>query len=133
MDNNLLFTLFTVCAFDAFSQISGQLFGKRKICPHLSPNKTYEGLIGGLIMSTCAFFIVGCTVHLSIFYTFVMGLGICLSSFVGDLAASWIKRRYKVKNFSSIIPGHGGFLDRFDSFIVAGMFVFLFNSFFKTI
>ena len=125
----LLFTLFTVCSFDAFCQITGRLFGKRKICPQLSPNKTVEGLVGGIIISIGIFFIVGKIMNMSISHTIVMGLGICLLAFFGDLSASWIKRRYGVKDFSSALPGHGGFLDRFDSFIVSGAFVKIFSLF----
>jgi phosphatidate cytidylyltransferase len=123
----LLYTLFTVCTFDAFCQIAGQLFGKNKICPRISPNKTYEGLFGGLFMAVCTFFIIGKILEFSVFVTITLGFNICLFSFAGDLFASWIKRKYKVKDFSSALPGHGGFLDRFDSFITAGAFVILFH------
>jgi phosphatidate cytidylyltransferase len=123
----LLYTLFTVCTFDAFCQIAGQLFGKNKICPHISPNKTYEGLFGGLLMSVCTFFIIGKILELTVFHTIIVGFGICIFAFTGDLTASWIKRKYGVKDFSSALPGHGGFLDRFDSFITAGAFVYLFH------
>jgi len=128
----LLYTLFTVCTFDAFCQIAGQLFGKNKICPQISPNKTYEGLLGGLFMAVCTFFIIGNILDFSMFVTITLGFNICLFSFIGDLSASWIKRRYEVKDFSSLLPGHGGFLDRFDSFMAAGAFVFLFHLFFTT-
>jgi phosphatidate cytidylyltransferase len=127
----LAFTLFTVCSFDAFCQIVGQLFGKRKICLRISPNKTFEGLTGGLVMSVGASFIIGKIIHLPESYIIVMGLGICLFSLGGDLSASWIKRQYGVKDFSTALPGHGGFLDRFDSFIASGAFVYLFNLFLK--
>ncbi|MDR0231472.1 MAG: phosphatidate cytidylyltransferase [Dysgonamonadaceae bacterium] len=127
----LLYTLFTVCTFDAFSQISGQLLGKNKICPQLSPNKTYEGLFGGLFMAICTCLIVGKILDFSIFTTLILGFSICLFSFAGDLSASWVKRKYGVKDFSSILPGHGGFLDRFDSFIASGAFVYLINLFFN--
>ncbi|GAB6013425.1 phosphatidate cytidylyltransferase [Viscerimonas tarda] len=127
----LLYTLFTVCTFDAFCQIAGQLFGKHKICPRISPNKTYEGLYGGLFMSVCTFFITGTIMGFFLLEAIMLGLGICLFSFAGDLAASCIKRVYGVKDFSSALSEHGGFLDRFDSFIVAGTFIYLVNLFFK--
>ena len=123
----LLYALFTVCTFDAFCQIAGQLVGKNKICPQISPNKTYEGLFGGLCMAICTFFIIGKILGFSISFTIITGVGICLFSFVGDLSASWVKRKYGVKDFSSALPGHGGFLDRFDSFIASGAFVYLFH------
>jgi phosphatidate cytidylyltransferase len=119
----LLYTLFTVCTLDAFSQISGQLAGRTQLFPRLSPNKTYEGLFGGLLMPIGACFFVGKMLDLSVF----LGFGIGIFSLVGDLSASWVKRKYGVKDFSSALPGHGGFLDRFDSFIVAGAFVYLFQ------
>ena len=126
----LLYTLFIVCTFDAFCQIAGQLFGKNKISPQLSPNKTYEGLFGGLFMTVCTFLIIGKMLEFSVFITIILGFSTCLFSFAGDLSASWVKRKYGVKDFSSALPGHGGFLDRFDSFIVSGAFVYLFNLFF---
>jgi phosphatidate cytidylyltransferase len=127
----LLYTLFTVCTFDAFCQIAGQLFGKHKICIRISPNKTYEGLFGGLFMSVCTFFITGKILGFPLLESIMLGLGICLFSFAGDLSASCIKRMYKVKDFSSALPGHGGFLDRFDSFMASGTFIYLVNLFFK--
>jgi phosphatidate cytidylyltransferase len=123
----LLYTLFTVCTFDAFCQVARQLFKKNKICPQISPNKTYEGLFGGLLMSVCTFFIIGKILEITVFFTIIAGIGICVFSFFGDLSASWIKRKYGVKDFSSALPGQGGFLDRFDSFITAGAFVFMFH------
>jgi len=129
----LLYTLFTVCTFDAFCQITGQLFGKKKICPKISPNKTYEGLLGGLFMSVCTFLIIGKILGFSVFLRITLGLIICLFSFVGDLSASWVKRTYSVKDFSAALPGHGGFLDRFDSFIASGAFVYLFYLLFEMV
>ncbi|MDR2012279.1 MAG: phosphatidate cytidylyltransferase [Rhodanobacter sp.] len=125
--NVLIFTLGAVFAFDAFCQISGQLFGRRKLCPKLSPNKTVEGLGGGLFVAIVISCFIGYELKFTLFYSMVLGIGVCLFSLAGDLSASWVKRRYGVKNFSSILPGHGGFLDRFDSLIAAGAFIYLFN------
>jgi phosphatidate cytidylyltransferase len=121
----LLFTLFAVCTFDAFCQIMGQLLGKNKICPKLSPNKTYEGLLGGFFMSVSTSLIIGKILEFTIFNTLIIGFFICVFSFTGDIAASWIKRKYDVKDFSSALPGQGGFLDRFDSLMTTGAFVYL--------
>ena len=129
----LLYTLFTVCTFDAFCQIAGQLFGENKICPQISPNKTYEGLFGGLFMAVGTFLVIGKILELPVFLSIIFGFIICLFSFVGDLSASWLKRMYNVKDFSSALPGHGGFLDRFDSFITAGAAIYLFHLLFTTI
>jgi phosphatidate cytidylyltransferase len=121
----LLYTFFMVCLFDAFSQIGGQLLGKHKIFPRLSPNKTYEGLLGGLFAVVATSPLIGKILGFSVFNAVILGFGICLFSFTGDLSASWIKRKYGVKDFSSALSVHGGFLDRFDSFIVSGAFIYL--------
>jgi len=121
------FTLLIVCSFDAFSQLSGQLFGKRKICPHISPNKTVGGTIGGTFVSMVVSVIAGYHAGWDITHALVMGLGIAMASFAGDLSASYVKRQYAIKDFSRIFPEHGGFLDRFDSLIFAGAFVYLFQ------
>lgn len=128
----LLFTFFTVCLFDAFCQIAGQLLGRKKLCPRISPNKTFEGLLVGLLITVCTCFIIGKILEFNILYSMISGFGICLFSLIGDLSASLVKRNYGVKDFSSALPGQGGFLDRFDSLIVAGAFVYLYNLFIMT-
>ena len=125
------FTLLIVCSFDAFSQISGQLFGKRKICPRISPEKTIGGTVGGTVVSMIVGVIAGYHTGWDLTQASMTGLGIAAASFSGDLAASYVKRQFAVKDFSRIFPGHGGFLDRFDSLIVAGAFVYLFQFFWK--
>lgn len=126
MENNLiLFTFLVVSAFDAFSQISGQLMGKRKIFPRVSPKKTIEGLIGGgIIAILSAFLFDGLTGNLKI-STLILSSGIVLFAFVGDAATSLYKRKYLVKDFSNLIPGHGGFLDRFDGLLAGALFITL--------
>lgn len=125
----LLFTFFMVCLFDAFCQIGGQLFGKHKMLPRLSPNKTYEGLFGGLFMVVITSPLMGIMSGFSVLGAVLWAFGICLFSLTGDLSASWVKRRYGVKDFSAVLPGHGGVLDRFDSFMVSGAFVCLIHLF----
>ena len=119
----ILFTLFIVCTFDAFSQIAGQLFGKRKICPRISPQKTYAGLAGGLSAVLVVSIVLGKSIGWDIQYSLWLGLGIATAAFVGDLSASYVKRCYQTKDFSNLLPGHGGWLDRFDSLIFAGAYV----------
>ena len=122
-----LFTLLIVCSFDAFSQLSGQLFGKRKICPRISPDKTVGGTIGGTVVSMIVSVIAGYHAEWEIIHASIMGLGIAAASFTGDIAASYAKRQFAIKDFSRIFPGHGGFLDRFDSLLFAGAFMYLFQ------
>lgn len=116
----ILYVYLIVGVFDGFSQLTGQLFGKHALAKYISPNKTIEGSIGGLIIALLSGLL------LSPFPAFSMGeaLGftvvVCIGSLFGDLMASYVKRLYQIKDFNKIIPGHGGCLDRFDSFIGAG-------------
>ncbi|TGK03268.1 hypothetical protein EHO58_12615 [Leptospira selangorensis] len=106
-----------IAGFDAFSQIVGQSFGNTKISPKISPNKTWEGFMGGLtylfLFSGFVFSFWGNFSWKCIWILPIFGF----LALAGDLAASWIKRKVSIKDFSSILPGHGGFLDRFDSFL----------------
>ena len=116
----IIYLLLITTITDTFALFTGSLIGKHKLCPKISPKKTIEGLIGGTIMGTfvaTVFYntIISSTVPLVtvIMLTFVL----CLIGQLGDLVFSSIKRYYDVKDFSSLIPGHGGILDRFDSLI----------------
>lgn len=110
-----------VVIFDSNSQLLGMLLGKHKIIPQISPNKTTEGAIGGLIsgiLSYCILYSFNCEI---ILYAIL----ISLTAFCGDMLASIYKRKIGIKDFSTILPTHGGFLDRFDSFITAGAIGYL--------
>lgn len=116
----IIYLLLITTITDTFALFTGSLIGKHKLCPKISPKKTVEGLIGGTIMGTfvaTVFYntIISSTVPLVtvIMLTFVL----CLIGQLGDLVFSSIKRYYDVKDFSNLIPGHGGILDRFDSLI----------------
>jgi phosphatidate cytidylyltransferase len=120
-DHNLiLFTFLILSIFDSFSQISGQLFGKTKIIPKVSPNKTLGGLIGGTLISLISAFLLKSLFGGTILQLFLFTVGTVVFAFAGDVLASLYKRKYKVKDYSNLIPGHGGFLDRFDSLIAGG-------------
>lgn len=117
----LVFVAAWVC--DSFAYFTGRFFGKHKLAPHLSPKKTIEGSIGGII-----FAILGCMLYgLIIEKAFevdanyialaIIGLILSIISQIGDLWASLIKREYGVKDYSQMMPGHGGIMDRFDSII----------------
>jgi phosphatidate cytidylyltransferase len=106
-----------VAAFDGFSQAGGQLAGRRRLAPKVSPGKTVEGfLIGVAGAIVCALLLRGAaSVDAGVAVTLA-----AISSFVGvagDLAASWVKRRAGIKDYATLLPGHGGVLDRFDSFL----------------
>ena len=117
-----------VAAFisDAFALFVGMAFGRHKLAPELSPKKTVEGAVGGVagaVLSTLLYgFIVGKwfgapAVRYGLLVVYAL-LGALAAQF-GDLAFSYIKREYKIKDYGSIFPGHGGVLDRFDSVIFA--------------
>jgi phosphatidate cytidylyltransferase len=125
----LLMTVFVITIFDAFSQLSGQLFGKIKIVPSISPNKTLEGLMGGLLFAILASIYIRSALQFSWIEAALIGLGIALFGLIGDLLASYFKRQFGIKDFSNLLPGHGGFLDRFDSLIFASLFIYILKSF----
>lgn len=118
----LWFVFFVSWGTDIFAYFIGRKFGKHKFTS-ISPNKSIEGCIGGLFgaILTCIIYTIICNTvwNLNINYLFMLGISIFLSivSQIGDLAASSIKRHCKIKDFSNLIPGHGGLLDRIDSVI----------------
>ncbi|SHO54674.1 phosphatidate cytidylyltransferase [Vibrio quintilis] len=112
----LLFLLVFTQFNDVCQYVWGKCFGKHKIVPKVSPNKTWQGFIGGVLtISTIAFFAAPYLTPL----TSVQGLGagviIALSGFIGDLVISSVKRDLQIKDTGRLIPGHGGILDRIDS------------------
>jgi len=123
----VLFTFLILSIFDAFSQVSGQLFGRHKIFPKISPNKTIEGLIGGALLAIVSALLLEGLISALPMTALKMAAGVVVFALVGDAATSCYKRQYGVKDFCRLIPGHGGFLDRFDSLIGGGAWIaFLF-------
>jgi phosphatidate cytidylyltransferase len=120
---NILYAFLIISIFDSFSQITGQLWGKRKLLPGISPYKTVEGLAGGALVALLSSILLRKLTEISSIRALAIAGGIVVFAFLGDLLASYYKRKYKVKDFSNLIPGHGGFLDRFDSLIAGGAFV----------
>jgi phosphatidate cytidylyltransferase len=123
MDSRLILFVFLILSiFDAFSQITGQLAGKTKLFPKISPAKTLEGLAGGAFFALAGSMVFRNLTGFSIKEVLLLSLLVVIGAFLGDMASSFYKRKSNVKDFSTLIPGHGGILDRFDSFIVAGAF-----------
>lgn len=115
---------------DTFALLTGKYIGKYKLAEKISPNKTIEGLIGGTIMGTFAgaiYFHVAIDLALNMGIIIFVTMALSLIGQLGDLVFSSIKRYYGKKDFSNIIPGHGGILDRLDSiiFVVLGFILFL--------
>jgi len=121
----LLFVYFQVFIFDAFGQITGQLFGKKPLLPTISPTKTVEGLTGGWGFCMISAVLGATWVHIPLTEAVLFGLLTGFTSFCGDVLASWFKRRQQIKDYSNWLPGQGGFLDRFDSLIFTGCVYYL--------
>jgi len=115
----LAFIYLLVAAFDGFSQAFGQLSGRHRLAPELSPAKTVEGLFGGILGAVVMALLLRDLAGLQVMAALAAAGVVSLCALAGDLAASWVKRRAGLKDFSRILPGQGGVLDRFDSFIGA--------------
>ena len=128
----LLFIYFQVLVFDGFCQITGQIFGKHQLAPQISAAKTVEGLIGGWLFCLIAAMLAANWINISLSVAILYGILTGLSSFAGDMLASWYKRKVNVKDYSAWLPGQGGFLDRFDSFLMtASIYYLLYITIFK--
>lgn len=118
---------------DTGAYFIGKLFGRHKLCPDVSPKKTVEGALGGIIFSVIANLAI-CTVFSEFLFKGTVTLNyqnailVCLVgsviSIIGDLCFSMFKRSYRIKDFGNVIPGHGGVLDRFDSVIFVVPFLY---------
>lgn len=122
--NELLFIFLVVFVFDGFSQISGQIFGKHKLFPVVSPGKTVEGLVGGAVCAIINCYFIRDWVDITAIEVLPVSLLLISAAVAGDWLASYFKRKHKIKDFGKLIPGHGGILDRFDSWISAGAIVY---------
>lgn len=117
---------------DAGAYFAGTLFGKHKLCPKISPNKTVEGFAGGIVVNILAMLLFGLLyqngnkdIKVNLVIMGVIGLVGSLVSVLGDLSFSLIKRSCNIKDFGQVIPGHGGMLDRFDSVIFNAPVVYI--------
>ncbi len=119
---------------DTLAYYTGRYLGKNKLCPKVSPKKTIEGSIGGLLGSTLGCGIYGIIISkyitgIPIIHFFLIGALCGIIGQFGDLTASSIKRYFDVKDYSNLIPGHGGILDRFDSIIFSAVIIFYYITF----
>ena len=116
---------------DAGAYFVGRFFGRHKLAPVISPNKTIEGFVGGIVVNIIGFWlagwIYGMCFSVSINYPLfiIMALISALLGTLGDLSASYIKRSCNIKDFGNIMPGHGGILDRFDSLLLVSPFLYI--------
>jgi len=119
----LLLNFSSVCDMGAY--FTGVTCGKHKLCPNISPKKTIEGAIGGVVSSIIFTFIITLCFSKSVWLPLVLTIPLCILGMIGDLFASAIKRSVGLKDYGSLIPGHGGILDRVDSIIMIVPFMYL--------
>lgn len=122
----ILLAFLNVWVTDTAAYFVGKRFGKRHLAPHISPNKTWEGAVGGTL---CAMLVCSIYMYLAFGMNYVAALGLAfvftVLAQVGDLVESAFKRWAGVKDSGKILPGHGGILDRFDSIIFTAPFILL--------
>ena len=118
---------------DTFAYFTGRLNGKHKLCPAVSPKKTIEGSIGGIVFSAGVAVLFGVILESfeligasNLILLAVAGALLSIASQIGDLTASLLKREYDLKDYGALFPGHGGVLDRFDSVIAVAPLLLLF-------
>ena len=125
----ILFVLVLVWSNDTFAFCTGKLIGRHKLSPKISPGKSIEGAIGGLLGGVAATLVFNhyAGLGLEVWVTVVLAIALGILSILGDLFESLIKRGSGVKDSGSLIPGHGGILDRVDSmvFVVPALYYFL--------
>lgn len=121
---------------DIFAYICGRLFGKHKLIPEVSPKKTVEGSVGGIVFTAIAFVVYGIVIKTyfnanAVANPIAMAFAGAVTSVIaqiGDLAASAIKRRFDIKDYGRIFPGHGGVMDRFDSVLLTAPVLYIIST-----
>ena len=118
----LLLNFSSVCDMGAY--FVGVTMGKHKLCPNLCPKKTVEGAVGGIVSSIIVTLIISLCFSKSLVIPMILTIPFCVLGMLGDLFASAIKRSVGLKDYSNLIPGHGGILDRVDSIIMIAPFLY---------
>lgn len=126
----LFFLMTSIWACDTTAYLVGTIFGKVKLSPYISPKKTVEGAVAGLAIGITAAYIFGYFTEMNMLHKIMLGAIIGFIGQISDLVESLIKRDAGVKDSSTIIPGHGGVLDRMDSFILTAPIMYYYISWF---
>jgi len=120
---------------DSAAYFIGKFFGKHKLIPTISPKKTIEGAVGGIVICTLVMYIYGLAINtyysidISTIHYIILGIIVSIFGQIGDLSASAIKRSTTIKDFGNIMPGHGGIIDRFDSILFVAPIVYFYLTF----
>jgi len=122
----ILLLLLAVWAYDTGAFLVGRRFGRERFLTHISPSKTYAGLVGGVVAATAVVGLLLWALGLSPIHAVLLGPLVALAAQAGDLAESVLKRAAGAKDSGTLIPGHGGMLDRVDSFLFAAPVVTLY-------
>ena len=140
--NNIMYLILGLCGAwlaDSGAYFVGTFMGKKKLCPEISPKKTVEGFIGGILITGFLFVlisfiytkVVSFDVSINWFAVCILGMLLSVIGTVGDLSASMLKRQCGIKDYGNIMPGHGGIMDRFDSVLFVAPTMLAFVSIFK--
>ncbi|WP_455482358.1 phosphatidate cytidylyltransferase [Bartonella sp. B35(2025)] len=128
----VIFLFTVVWGTDIGGYFSGRTFGGPKLAPRFSPNKTWSGAIGGTVAGATGGILIAFLVfdtNLANFFIPLLALILSIVSQISDLGQSWFKRKFSVKDSSSLLPGHGGFMDRMDGLVGATFLLYLIGSF----
>ena len=115
----------TVVAIDSFGYLIGRIWGRTKLSPEISPKKTWEGFVASAAGAIFGGVTTALLLGTSIWFGIVFGLALLVSSVMGDLSESLIKRDLEVKDMGDVLPGHGGIMDRLDSLLPSTFVAFL--------
>ena len=128
-----LTTLFSTWAFDSAAFFGGRRFGRHQLAPLISPKKTWEGAVSGLVFALIAVELFTIPLHIAWYHVIALGILVSAAATIGDLAESLLKRDIGVKDSGTLIRGHGGVLDRVDSALFAVIVVFFYAAFLGSI
>ena len=121
----ILWFLLIVWSTDTFSYICGKYFGGIKLCPSLSPNKTWSGFIFGIVLAILVSIICCYIREYSLLNGLIFGLILAVFTQFGDLIESWVKRKHSIKDSGKLLPGHGGLLDRLDGLMLSSLILYI--------
>ena len=126
----VLAIIFIVWINDIFAYLVGCSIGKHKMCPSISPKKSWEGFFGGIVFAVGFAMAAGYMMEGNVYAWGGLGAVVALAGVAGDLVESMIKREFDVKDSGNLIPGHGGVLDRFDALLMAMPFAYIYMTMF---